>query len=140
MVLLSGFFWSEADNDKSTDYHHHHLHHLRQTAAAEERTSATATWTHTDALCNKFFPKSPVPFVCCNSFCAMLGKRSLGFDVADVPIGKRLRHNVADISSCRTQCLRHAQLRCSVTQLPLGQEEWAIFSESELQNIIIATC
>ena len=63
MVLLSVvfFFWSEADNDKSTDYHHHHLHHPRQTAAAEERTSATATWTHTDALCNKFFPEVASP-------------------------------------------------------------------------------
>ena len=60
-----------------------------------------------------FFPKSPVPFVCCKSLCAMLGKRSLGFDVAGVPSGKRLRHNVADLFlSNSVSATRAASLFC----------------------------
>ena len=62
---------------------------------------------HTPTHCATIFPEVASP-IRCNSLCAMLDNRSLGFDVADVPRGKRLRHT--------------------------------IFSESELQNIIIAPC
>ena len=95
-VRCVALFWSEADHDKSTDYHHHHVHHPRQTAAAEERTSATATWTHTDALCCKFFSEVASPNRLIQLSLHHVGE-ALGFDVADVPSGKRLRHNMADL-------------------------------------------